>query len=464
MPDRRSPFWPTVLGAWVMTFAAGAVAWGGPPRVVSAVPDNADMGVDAGLAEIVVTFDQDMRPGGHSVCGGGPSFPEITGKFKWRDARTCAIPVRLEAGKRYDLSINCPAAQNFRSTKGEAAESYPISFRTGEAGEVVAVLAEEQAKACAAEVRKAIDERYAYREECGVDWDAAFAKYGVEMEESRTPGAFARAVSRLLGETGDIHAHVRVGEFVLPGGKRRVDPNFNGRTLDKVVPGVKKRHNAVVSGRFDDGVGYVLIAGWGNDPVQEAAMHDALNDLMDAPGIVIDVRPNSGGDELVARRFAERFVSKRAVYSKNRYRDPAAPPQGGGWGPMYERVVDAGPEGNRYRGRVVVLMGPANMSSCESFLLMMRHGAKAKLIGEESWGSSGNPKPIELSCGVTAVLSSWQDFDVDGTMIERRGIEPDVVVKVTAEELRTGDPVIEEGLRRVRGKVHRGGAEDAEEP
>jgi C-terminal processing protease CtpA/Prc len=189
-------------------------------------------------------------------------------------------------------------------------------------------------------------------------------------------------------------------------------------------------------------------------------MHDALDELADAPGIVIDVRPNSGGDELVARRFAERFVAERAVYSKNRYRDAAAAE---GWGPMYDRAVDAGPEGKRYRGRAVVLMGPANMSSCESFLLMMRHGAKAELIGEKSWGSSGNPKPLELSCGVTVVLSSWQDFDVDGTMIERKGIEPDVVVKATAETLRAGDPVIEEGLRRVRGAVHRGGEEDAEE-
>lgn len=434
-----------VVMATVLWLAAAATA--NPPRVVSATPDNADVGVDAGVTEIVVVFDQEMRPGGHSVCGGGPSFPELTGKVVWRDSRTCVIPVRLEAGKRYDVSINCPAAQNFRGVNGEAAEPYPVSFVTGKAGEAVAVLTEEQAKACSAEVRRAIDERYAYREECGVDWQEVFAKFGPEMETARTPSAFARAVSKLLGETGDVHTSVRIGEFVLPGGKRRVDPNFNGKAIEKVVPGLKKRHNAVVSGRFEDGAGYVLIASWGNDAALEKALHDAVDELMDAPGIVIDVRPNSGGDELVARRFAARFVGERAVYSKSRFRNAGI---GDDWGPMYERVIEPAEDVRRYRGRVVVLMGPACMSSCESFLLMMRHGAKAELVGERSWGSSGNPRPVELSCGVTVVLSSWQDFDVDGTMIERKGIPPDVVVEATAEELQAGDPVIVEGRRRLK--------------
>lgn len=88
------------------------------------------------------------------------------------------------------------------------------------------------------------------------------------------------------------------------------------------------------------------------------------------------------------------------------------------------------------------------MSSCESFLLMMRHGAKATLIGEKSWGTSGNPKPVELSCGVTVVLSSWQDYQPDGTLLEGKGIEPDVVVRSTAEERVTKDPVLEEARRR----------------
>lgn len=454
MGDRRR------VRAFAAVFAvlcAAAALWAAPPRVVSAMPDMAETGVDPGLTEIVVTFDQDMRPGGQSICGGGPTFPELTGAPVWRDPRTLVIPVRLGPGKRYDLSINCPAAKNCRSARGEPAEPYPISFRTRGEGEEAAELSPDQARACLGEFRRAIDERYAYRDDRGLDWDNLFEQHRAEFESAATPAAFARAASRLLGWTGDLHCHVRVGEFVLPGGKRAVDPNFNGRLLDKLVPNLVKPHPAVVHGRFEDGIGYILIAGWGSDPALAAAAHAALDSMLDAPGIIIDVRPNSGGDELVARRFASRFVAERAVYSKNRYRDPAA---ADGWGPMYERVIEPAEEGKRYRGPVVVLMGPACMSSCESFLLMMRHGAKAELIGEKSWGSSGNPKPIELSCGVTVVLSCWQDLQPDGTTVEGKGIEPDVVVVARSETMVNRDPVIDEGLKRVRAGVRRGGAED----
>lgn len=454
MGDRRGL---PAFAAVVAVLCAAATLRAAPPRVVGAMPDMAESTVDPGLTEIVVTFDQDMRPGSHSVCGGGPMFPELTGPIRWRDARTAVIPVRLGPGKRYDLSINCPAARGFQSAAGAPAEVYPISFRTRGEGEEAAALSPDQARACLGELRRAIDERYAYRDDRGLDWDDLFEQHRAEFDAAATPAAFARATSRLLGWTGDLHCHVRAGEFVLPGGKRAVDPNFNGRLLDRLVPNLIKSHNAVVHGRFDDGVGYILIAGWGSEPAFAASAHAALDAMIDAPGIIIDVRPNSGGDELVARGFASRFVAERAVYSKNRYRDPAA---ADGWGPMYERVIEPAEEGKRYRGPVVVLMGPACMSSCESFLLMMRHGAKAELIGERSWGSSGNPKPIELSCGVTVVLSSWQDLQPDGTPVEGKGIEPDVVVVAKSETMVKRDPVVEEGLKRVRAGVRRGGEED----
>src|SRR5690606_38446928 len=105
---------------WLSGFVllAGVVstgAAGGPPRVVEAVPDHADAGVDPGLKELRITFDQDMQQGGFSLCGGGPTFPKITERPRWEGARTLVVPVSLEAGKRYELSVNCPSARNFRS-------------------------------------------------------------------------------------------------------------------------------------------------------------------------------------------------------------------------------------------------------------------------------------------------------------------------------------------------------------
>ncbi|HEY3245235.1 MAG TPA: S41 family peptidase, partial [Phycisphaerae bacterium] len=100
----------------------------------------------------------------------------------------------------------------------------------------------------------------------------------------------------------------------------------------------------------------------------------------------------------------------------------------------------------RFTGRVVVLIGPANMSSCESFILMMKQSPDCTLVGERTWGSSGNPKPHKLCNAVTVYVPSWQDMLPDGTLLEGRGLEPDVKVPTTPRDFESDDPVLKRAL------------------
>lgn len=103
----------------------------GAPRIVSTSPKNGATDVDPGLAEITVTFDQDMEPG-MSWTGGGPQFPVIpSGKqAAWRDKRTCVLPVKLVGGHRYRVGINAPSYRNFRSASGVEVTPTAILFTT----------------------------------------------------------------------------------------------------------------------------------------------------------------------------------------------------------------------------------------------------------------------------------------------------------------------------------------------
>ena len=100
--------------------------------------------------------------------------------------------------------------------------------------------------------------------------------------------------------------------------------------------------------------------------------------------------------------------------------------------------------------RVAVLMGQANVSSAEAFLQMMNQVPGCTLVGERSYGSSGNPQPVDLGNGVTAFLPSWKAMFPDGTPLEGKGIEPDIAVKATEAELRDRDPVLEAALKALR--------------
>jgi C-terminal processing protease CtpA/Prc len=158
------------------------------------------------------------------------------------------------------------------------------------------------------------------------------------------------------------------------------------------------------------------------------------------------VRPNAGGDEAVALGVAGCFVRKPSVYSKSTYRDPAA---AGGFTRPKDRLVGPNTMRPAVSAPTVALVGPANMSSCESFLLMMR-AAGVPLIGERSYGSSGNPKPHEIADGLQVVLPSWKDLFPDGTLLEGRGVEPDIRVPTTAGDFAAGDPVLERALAHLR--------------
>jgi len=103
------------------------------PKVIKIVPENGQQDVDPALRTIRIVFDQDMDMSGYSICGGGPRFPETTGKPQWLNKRTFVMGVKLKPDYNYEMSINCPSYQACMNTQGEPAEIYPINFKTAPA-------------------------------------------------------------------------------------------------------------------------------------------------------------------------------------------------------------------------------------------------------------------------------------------------------------------------------------------
>jgi hypothetical protein len=110
---------------------AGEARKQGPaPKVVQSEPPNGSSNVSPRLSEIAVTFDRDMQPDYALVKCSADSYPKVTGKPHWRDARTCVLPVSLEAGKQYRIGIN-RGYEGFRSVQGAPVKSTEIQFSTG---------------------------------------------------------------------------------------------------------------------------------------------------------------------------------------------------------------------------------------------------------------------------------------------------------------------------------------------
>jgi hypothetical protein len=102
-----------------------------PPKVVSFNPANGATNVNAAqTSAIAVSFDEPMG-GGMSWTGGGPNFPQMTGKPTWSaDMKTCTAPVKLKPSTSYKLGINSVSFRNFTNAIGIPSEPVTYTFTT----------------------------------------------------------------------------------------------------------------------------------------------------------------------------------------------------------------------------------------------------------------------------------------------------------------------------------------------
>jgi len=439
----------------VASLAALAIvqtAWAEPPKVTKANPDDGSKNVDPALKELRIEFDQPMSPDGWSVVGGGPTFPKFVGKGRWLDDRTLVWSWQLAPEHDYWLSINSDRFTNFRNPQGEPAVAYPIAFRTapraGSGQDPTSSAAELSGRNREAlgHLRRAINDDYSYRDRRSVNWDDRFKLFAPKLESASSTKAFAETAAQLLAPAEDIHLWLEADGQVVPTYRRYSTGNVATASLPQRIPGWRQRSSIVFTGAFDDGIRYVCIRSW---PANAADELEPAYDLLaeaakEGKALIIDVRANGGGSEDLAARFAGCFVDRPVVYARHVHRS------GGKFSEPINRTLQPNKARPQYRGRVAVLMGLGTVSSCESFVMMMKQVRGCTLIGERTAGSSGNPSPVDLGNGVSAFVPSWRSLRVDGTCLEGEGFAPDVEVRASPGDFRAGDPVLDAALKRLR--------------
>ena len=308
------------------------------------------------------------------------------------------------------------------------------------------------------QLRSAIEEKYSYRDLQGIDWDARFVEFESRLVNAKTSRQFAILAGQLLEVARDAHIRIKVDTFLNTDGEtfasfRRsgsVRPNIDYNLLKQTVPQFQFLNQVVATGRFPDGPAYLMIGSWSQQAARNIernieAAAKWIDELSSDDTLILDIRFNSGGDERLARKIAGRFVERSAVYAGHLNRDTSSP---SGFSKIKTRTLK--PIRPGFRGRTVVLMGPVNMSSCEAFLLMMKQAPQCTLMGEKSYGSSGNPKPVRLANKVRVFLPSWVALTPDGEPFEGKGISPDVHVEFP-DEPGDQDPLINAALELLKG-------------
>jgi len=423
------------------------------PKIISTNPDFGNCKVDPDTKEIILKFDQDMKPGMSVIDS--KNMPQIIGKPQWIDKRTFSIQVKLFPNRLYSLVFNNSRFQGFQNTEGVPLNPDMLLFQT-KAVSFAAV--NKQAYKDLVEI---FPKKYSYASIKWIDWGSLLSKSQSEFENAETPIEFSLKLIKLLRPAVDPHLWIEVeGQrfetFNLP----IVENNFLSGPIFTLLKDRTTGSNFTFTSGVCDSIGYMSfrnwnidfdslsIKSWGNSNNPLLIPSEVLKGLLRYPNLIIDVRENTGGNESFAKNFASRFISDSVAYEKIKvYNDKS-----GNFDKEIIKRIFPSKNNIKYTGKIYVLSGPAVMSSNESFILMMKQVPNSKIVGMKSFGSSGNPVPIELSNGIKIYLPSWQAYTLEGKLIEGNGINPDIEIITTKDDFQKKDGLFEKAVNMIKTK------------
>lgn len=181
-------------------------------------------------------------------------------------------------------------------------------------------------------------------------------------------------------------------------------------------------HLEFESGYLEGGIGYLRFNTFHLNLLPE--MIAAVAAMQDAPGMIIDLRGNPGGEPDVADQLAAQFLVGAQGFGSFKIRSGVIP-----------RMVNGV---NRYSGPLVILVDYLSYSGSEYFSAGMQGLGRAVIIGERTPGGASGMNLKILSNGAVLGYNVFAILGPDGSMVEGRGIIPDVPATLERSELLAG--------------------------
>jgi len=261
---------------------------------------------------------------------------------------------------------------------------------------------------------------------------------------SSQQGFLEQACRRILdGERG---TYVKVAFMNASGSRATASLQRAGSQRENII---KPAFN-VTKGPFiwyglhPSGCGYIRICSFDGRMEIADAFDEALEQMKDTPGLIIDVRDNPGGFGTSQARIIGRFITSKTHVSKDYVRN------GPGHGDFQESDDYCVPAGNwQYTKPVALLINATTGSACDLFTCRFKSTARPIIIGTTTHGNlTGQGIYVQLPCNLVVRISNGYVCDVTGRIIEGNGTEPQIRVEPAIKDIVNGtDPVIERAVK-----------------
>jgi carboxyl-terminal processing protease len=247
-----------------------------------------------------------------------------------------------------------------------------------------------------------------------------------------------RAVRRLV--TGELGSNVA---FTFERGDgSRLEATLARR---KVAARNFETHRVLPSG-----YGYIRFTQWSLTLTSRAIA--AVEELLDMPGLVIDLRGNPGGSVHAVNQLLGKFFATRTELGQatTRTGQPISMFMGAVEIIKLKRTVDG--DRNAYKGPVVILVNAQSASGSELFAGTLQAAGRAVVAGEPSCGCLlGFLGYARIPGGGELAYSEVGFVMSNGKRIEGEGVIPDFPVDVTLMDLQLNrDRALEEAQAILR--------------
>ena len=276
----------------------------------------------------------------------------------------------------------------------------------------------------------------------------------VEIAGEPAQQAYERAKSQTRFDSTERSRHSRTLRKILTGepgtkatfGFERADGTRFTATLSRtrITSRPGESHRVLPSG-----FGYFRFTQWTVGIT--AGVLEAINELKNTPGMVIDLRGNPGGSAHAVNLVLRRFFPKHAELGQTTTRSGKPVALFFGAVEIIKLKTSVPGDADAYKGPVVILVNSGSASASELFASTMQASGRAAIVGQPSCGCLLGFLGYARVPGGAELAYSEVGFRLpNGKRIEGEGVIPDVPVPLTAHDLQMNrDRALEEAQARL---------------
>lgn len=295
-----------------------------------------------------------------------------------------------------------------------------------------------------------IDTKYCFldykQDEYGLDWKQVYQTYSNRLTDDMGSKALFQVLSEMLKELRD--GHVNLVAYHETSQYREWYDNYPTNFVDTIQRIYLGKDYVTAAGIkysiLEDNIGYIYYGSFSSS-IGESNLDEILNELSICDGLIIDVRNNGGGLLSLSDRLASRFTNEKVLTGYMSYKTGPGHNDFSQPEPIY---VEPATNRVRWQKAVAVLTNRRSYSSTNDFVGKMKQMPKSIIVGDKTGGGSGLPFSSELPNGWSVRFSASPMYDPDMNHLEF-GINPDIKIDMTLEDMQKGKDTIIEAAREI---------------